>query len=73
MSSSLEWEPTTKHGKSLEADKFALRDVYGDPVNIVLNEENLKELRVMQALGKDVKELIELIEKHGSVRVKEVW
>lgn len=76
MSSSLAWEPVVKQEEQYLDDqlKFALRLKLGNPVNaridrsFLLYLEALRDQKVSGAL-----DLIEAIENHGEIHVKEVF
>jgi hypothetical protein len=79
MSSNLRAEPVDR--KKLELGtglKFALRKIYGEPVNIQLGKHNLDFLNGLIAAGTDdivtdTKKLIEYIAKHGDCIIKEEY
>ena len=54
--------------------KFALRRLYGEPVNTTLILSNIDSLRGLEAAGvAEARKLIEAIEKYGRIEVKETW
>lgn len=80
MSSSLLWEPADRKKKSLsDAMKYTLRKLYDEPVDAVLSESNIQELRGViagtteQQVIRDAEELIEGIKKYGQIIVKEEY
>ena len=75
MSSSLVWEPTdTRYGDLRNDLKFILRKRYGNPVKATLDGADVPYLQGLVDAGKeDVKEIIDLINKHHEIEIKEVW
>lgn len=75
MSSSLQWEPINELRDSFSCSvKFALRQIYGEPVNETLSTSDIPMVKGLIAGGcKDAKELLDAIEKHGSIHVREVY
>lgn len=75
MSSSLVWEPVNRKTKFLEDSvKFALRKKYGDPVDAVLSGDDVPYLQGLRDAGiKGIDALLEAIEKHHEIEVKEVY
>lgn len=75
MSSNLGWMPVESDWRFLgDQLKFALRKGYGEPVDAVLNSEDIPYLKGLADAGvKDADKLIEAIEKHDELRVKEVF
>lgn len=73
MSSSLYWKPVDDHGKALPDElKYKLRGRFGDPVNMVMDASNLEYLSGLKDCGiKGAWELICLIDKHGSISLRE--
>lgn len=74
MSYNLYWMPVVDPDyKSLpDALKFKFRDLFGYPVDRELDNAAIPQLRALEVCKVEgAKELIELIEKHGSVRVWE--
>jgi hypothetical protein len=80
MSSNLIWEPTHRQTKDLGTGiKFILRKIYTEPVSVTLTESDVGMLQTIIAstsdpkAAKDASNLIEAIEKHGSIEVTEVY
>lgn len=84
MTSNLEWEPVDRKKKPLGALKFILRAEYSDPVDVVMSSDDTPFLRGViaaaqegnvggNAVSKEALELIEAIEKHGEIHVKEYY
>ena len=75
MSSNLEWFPLDMKGKGLpDALKFALRKRFEEPVDMVMDETYVSYLHGLIDAGVDgASSLLEAIEKHGAVRVQEVY
>jgi hypothetical protein len=76
MSSSLQWRPThSDTDSSLScALKFALREQYGEPINVTLTSYDVDYLKGLLHGGiKDAQILLTAIENHKSIDVKEVW
>ncbi len=79
MSTNLGWMPVpAEHWNPLsDGMKFSLRNLYEFPVEATLTTDDLPMLRGMVAAGsaevkKDAKALIEAIEKHDAIIVKEI-
>ena len=67
------WEPVSrkKHDVSTEL-KFALRKSMGDPVNGLLDGQDIHYLQGLHDAGiKDAKKLIDAIKKYGEISLKE--
>jgi len=80
MSSSLEVTKVVKPKVSGDFYdlKFPFREYYGDPVDVILETENIEELTAMKLMAsneqkKALDRLIEAIEKYDRIQVKEVW
>ena len=75
MSSTLNWRPLHSNEKDLSDElKFMLRKEYGEPVNCVLRDEDIKFLRGLSIAGaSEADELIAGISKFGEIEVKEVF
>ena len=74
MSSSLYWKPVKKHSGSLSDQlKFAIRAYTGDDyINCVVDSSFIDFLRGLDIAGtEDASKLINLIEKHGEIKLKE--
>jgi len=74
MSSNLVWEPVIHQQNDLPDElKFALRKGYGAQVDVLMGSRDIPYLKGLNDGGvKGAKELIEAIEKHGEILVKEV-
>jgi hypothetical protein len=76
MSSSLIWEPVIeKDYKTLNCDiKFSLRKRYGDPISATLDHSDISYLEGLVDAGKKhIKEVIDLINKNGEIKIEETW
>ena len=75
MSSTLYMYPARRKGIGLAADvKFALRKKYGDIVCVVLTESEVPYLQGLRDGGTEgAQALIDFIDKHGEVLVKEEY
>ncbi len=79
MSSNLMWKPANNYqGEFSNEFKFALQNKYGGPVVHIFDSYDIPYLEGMRDCGNgeasvDAGELIELIEKHGQIIVKEEW
>jgi hypothetical protein len=79
MSSNLRAEPINRKKLDLGTSiKFALRKVYGEPVNIILNDTAIPVLKGMMAVGddnlvKDAEKLIKFIETYKDVSLREEY
>lgn len=72
MSGSLMWEPAERKKKSLPtALKWALTKRYGGDPNVTVDQNNVDYLRGLLDAGTEgAQELIDAIEKHGSVQLR---
>jgi len=76
MSSSLIWEPVIEQdGRSLPCGlKSALRKRFGDPVDVTLSGSDRNYLEGLSDAGLDGSSgILSAIDKHGMIKVKEVW
>lgn len=75
MSSDLTWEPARRKKQSLPtALKFALRKRFGEPVNSTLSAGHIDYLMgLAHADVAGATELLEAIQKHGEVVVREEY
>ena len=78
MSSNLEWKPVIrKRGNPLSDElKFAMRnrDQINDQVNDILNSVDVPYLEGLRDAGiKDAQKLIDAINKHKEIEVKEIF
>lgn len=79
MSSNLRAEPVNRQKLELGTSlKFALRKCFSEPLNVVIGPNSIKLLEGMIAAGneetvKDAEKLIDFINKHGDVLVKEEY
>ena len=73
MSSNLYWEPTNRKKMKLDIElRRVLRNLYGQPLDITLDVENLGELSGLKAAGiEDAEKLIEAIEKYDEITLSE--
>lgn len=71
MSSDLTWSTPNKVKGLSDELKYALRKIYGEPVNVTLDESNLPELRSAALFEKSLNKAIKLIEKHDTVLFEE--
>lgn len=75
MSSNLYWEPAERKQHPLDTSlKMILRKMYGDLQGVELDEADLSSLRALVAADvSGAAILIEAIEKHGTVVLREVY
>lgn len=75
MSSSLVWEPANRKTHDLPyALKNALQKRYDYPINTIMDSSNIEYLQGLADAGVEGSDkLIEAIEKHDRISVKEVW
>ena len=75
MSSNLYWRPSNLGKKDLSTDlKFKLRGLYGEPLNIMLNKDDLDILRALEVCKTEgASTLIKAIEKYGELSVWEEY
>lgn len=79
MSSTLSWQPVDQEWKNLSSDtKFILREEYGENVNCVLTDRDVKFLRGLLLAGsdnvkKDAETLIGAISQHKKIALKEIF
>ena len=75
MTSSLHWEPRYRKTKDLSDElKFALRKQYGEPVDTLMDVGDINYLLGLDHAGiKDATFLIEAINKHQEIEVKEIY
>lgn len=79
MSSNLRAEPLNRAKLELGTDlKFALRKCFSEPLDVVMGPNSKKLLEGMIAAGndaivKDAEKLLDFINKHGEVLVKEEY
>jgi len=76
MSSRLIWEPVVKKDyKTLNCDiKSSLRKRYGTPISATLGNSDIAYLEGLVDAGKThIKEVIDLINKHGEINIEETW
>ncbi len=80
MSATLAWEPVVNRSKTLSSRLlFALREALGEPIEWTFSNtaESKAVLRGISAgtedggLKREIKQLLEAIEKHGAIRVWE--
>ena len=75
MSSTLIWEPLNRKKKDLPDEiKYILRKKYGEPINIVLRENDIGYLQGIKDAGVlSIEILINAIEKYQEILVQEEW
>jgi hypothetical protein len=75
MSSTLTAEPINRKKANFGTElKFALRKIFGEPIDGMLSKENVNYLLGLEHAGiKEAKSLIEMIEKYDTIHVKEEW
>jgi hypothetical protein len=76
MSSSLVWQIVSPKNQYLSDEvKFWAREYYEENiVNVALNHHDLPVLRAAKIAGVvGMQDLIDLIEAHGEIRIKEEW
>ena len=75
MSSNLRAEPTVRKNLDLDTQlKFALRKRYGEPVSATMSKNHIDYLTGLKDAGiKDAEKLIDFIEKHDEIFVKEEY
>ena len=75
MSSTLIWEPLNRKKKDLPDEiKYILRKKYGEPINIVLRENDIGYLQGIKDAGVlSIEILINAIEKYQEIVVQEEW
>lgn len=75
MSSNLVWEPVNRETGDLEDGvKFAMRKKYGDPVDTQLDTSDIPYFEGLRDAGvKGAEAVIEAIQKHYDIVVKEVF
>jgi hypothetical protein len=73
MSSNLGWEPEDRNIKPLSDElKYAMRKKFSEPVNYVLDKHDMSYLEGLRDGGiAEAQFLLDAIEKHGRIRVRE--